>query len=106
MRFRTKLFLMSTAAVVALWACSLWPIQRTIESSFEHSANTSFAAARLGLLTVQKEHIDRMCQIGGMLMEIPELRALIAEHNYEISAENLVSLRERLNNLVDVMDVK
>ncbi len=38
-------------------------------------------------------------------MNIPDLRALIAEHNFELAPENLTSLQERLDNLRDVVQV-
>jgi signal transduction histidine kinase/CheY-like chemotaxis protein len=105
MRLRTKLFLTSSVVVLLLWASMLWPIQRLIGSNFDHVANANFAHARKGLLTLQAQRVGQMRQVGRMLMEIPELRALIAEHNFEVSEDNLNSLRERLDNLSQVMEV-
>jgi signal transduction histidine kinase/CheY-like chemotaxis protein len=106
MRFRTKLFVTSSAVILLLWAATLWPIQKTISSSFDRLANANFTGTRQSLHTLQVERVSRMRQAGRMLMEIPELRALIAEQNFELSPENLESLKERLDNLADVMSVE
>ncbi len=106
MRFRTKLFLTWSSVVLLLCAGMLWPVQRAIQSSMNHIVNVNFAGTRQGLHSMQMEQIDRMRQTGAILMDIPELRALIAEQNYEVSKENLDSLRERLDSLADVVDVK
>ncbi len=105
MRLRTKLFLTSSVVVLLLWAGTLWPIQRLIGSNFDHVANANFAHARQGLRSLQAQRVAQMRQVGRMLMEIPELRALIAEHNFEVSEDNTNSLRERLDNLSTVMEV-
>ena len=105
MRFRTKLFAASSCVVLALWAASLWPIERMIASSFERMAESSFTGTRQSLQSLRAEHVSRMRQAGRMLMQIPELRALIAEHRFEVSAENMTSLTERLDSLSHVLDV-
>ena len=64
-----------------------------------------FAAARGDLHRKQAERVREMRQAAAMVMNIPELRALIAEHNFEISSENLESLQERLDNLAVVVGV-
>ena len=106
MQLRTKLFLTSSSIVLLLWAGAWWPIQHMISANFDRLATDNFTATRQSLHTLQAEQISRMHQIGAMVMEIPELRALIAEHNFELSADNLTSLQDRLDNLSTVIESK
>jgi two-component system sensor histidine kinase/response regulator len=105
MRFRTKLALISTLGVLVLSACTIWPILGVIWSSFDHLASLNFTGMRQGLDSMQAERVSRMRQVGKLIMEIPDLRALIAEDNFEISSDNLASLQDRLNDLSHVVDV-
>jgi len=86
MRFRTKLFISGGATVLLPLAGMAWPVGRTLHSSFDRIAAASFCRqpdrARASL---QSERVSRMRHAGALVMSIPELRALIAEHNYEIS---------------------
>lgn len=104
MRFRTKLFLSSSLIVLLLWAGTAWPIQRTIWSSFDRMTAVTFAATRQSLGSLQAERVARLRQAGDMLMNIPDLRALIAEHNTELATQNVESLQERLDNLAQLLD--
>ena len=106
MRFRTRSFITSSLIVLLLWAATLWPIERTISSSFQRQAAADFEAARQGLHALRMERVDRMGQAGRLVVEIPLLRALIADSNAELTADNLQSLQERLDNLAHVLGVE
>ena len=105
MKLRTKLFLSWGALLLVMWGMILWPIGRTVRSNFAKISNDNFVGIQHSLYAVQNERIARMRQACSMVMNIPELRALIAEHNYELSRDNLASLQERLNDLTDVVGV-
>jgi signal transduction histidine kinase/CheY-like chemotaxis protein/HPt (histidine-containing phosphotransfer) domain-containing protein len=103
MRLRTKLFLTWAGIMPLLWIPAFWSIQRTVQARFDQMAQDAFEGTTQGLEGMQKEQIARMRQAGRLVMSIPDLRALIAEQNYELSADNLSSLRERLNYLEDLV---
>jgi hypothetical protein len=103
MRFRTKLFLAWSAVVLLLWAATLWPVQQLIWSSFDRMAAANFTGTRQSLHSLQAEQINQMRQAGSMVMNIPELRALIAEHSFELKPENAADLQERLDNFTEIM---
>src|ERR1700722_14728140 len=105
MRLRTKLFVSWSAIILLLCACIFWPVQSTISQSLNKMTAANFAGTRQTLQSLRVQQIDRMRQAGQMLMDIPELRALIAEENFEISHENRASLEERLNSLSDLVNV-
>jgi hypothetical protein len=105
MRFQTRLFLMWSVCVLLLWAGTWWPVRHAIEGSFGKLADDGFSATRRDLRSQQAERVRSMRQAAAMLMNIPELRALIAEHNFEVSSENLASLQERLDNLAGIVGV-
>jgi signal transduction histidine kinase/CheY-like chemotaxis protein/HPt (histidine-containing phosphotransfer) domain-containing protein len=105
MRLRTKLFLSWGGLLLLMWAGTLWPMQKTIRSNFAKVASEEFSGTTRSLQAVQQERIERMRQACWMVMNIPELRALIAEHNFELSPENLSSLQERLDALTDMINV-
>src|SRR4051794_13801512 len=99
MRLRTKLFLTWSTIMSLLWVPAFWTVQRTVQGRFTEIARDRFEGTKRGLAGMQREQIERMRQAGRLMMSIPDLRALIAEHNSELSAENQRSLRERLDNL-------
>src|SRR6185312_5646944 len=103
MRLRTKLFVVWGGVVLLMLAGTLWPVQHTIRSSFDGITARGFAGTRRSLQSFQAERVGRMRQAGVLLMNIPELRALIAEQNFEISSDNLASLQERLDSLRDLV---
>jgi signal transduction histidine kinase/CheY-like chemotaxis protein/HPt (histidine-containing phosphotransfer) domain-containing protein len=103
MPFRIKLFISSGVVVLLLWAATLWPIQRMIASNFDQMANDNFSGTRRSLASLQVEQVNHMRRAGSLVMNIPELRALIAEHNFEVSADNLASLQERLDNMATIV---
>ncbi|HEY7118669.1 MAG TPA: response regulator [Tepidisphaeraceae bacterium] len=103
MRFRTKLFATWAGLVLLLWAGTLWPLQRTIASSFDQLASDAFAGTRHSLHGLQAERTMRMRQACLLLMNIPELRALIAEQSFELSEDNRASLVERLDDLTKLV---
>src|SRR5256885_2704770 len=103
MRLRTKLFLTWAAIQPLLWIPAFWSIQRTVQARFDQMAHESFEGTKRGLEGMEKERIARMQQAGRLVMSIPELRALIAEQSYELNADNLTSLKERLDNLEELV---
>ena len=105
MRLRTKLLITWGGMVVLLWAGTLWPVQQIIERGSANLASEAFAGARQSLDALQAERQRRMRQACRMLMNIPELRALIAEDNFEVSDENRASLTERLDGLTEIAGV-
>jgi two-component system sensor histidine kinase/response regulator len=105
MRLRSKILLWWTSVVLLLVAGMLWPFLHTIHASFDRMSDSNFAGMRQSLHTLQSERMQRMREAGAMVMTIPELRALIAEHNYEVSSENIASLQERLDSLSQLLGV-
>ena len=103
MRLRTKLFLTWAAIQPLLWVPAFWSVQRTVQARFDQMAHESFEGTKQGLEAMQRERIARMRQAGRLVMSIPELRALIAEHNFELNPDNLTSLQERLDNLEELV---
>ncbi|HET6247285.1 MAG TPA: ATP-binding protein [Tepidisphaeraceae bacterium] len=105
MRFQTRLFMIWGLVVLLLWAGTWWPVRHAIDASFSQLAADEFSATRRDLHAQEAERVRSMRQAAAMLMNIPELRALIAEHNFEVSSENLASLQERLDNLAGIVRV-
>jgi two-component system sensor histidine kinase/response regulator len=105
MRFRSKLLMWWTGVVILLLAGMFFASLHTIQVSFDRIGDANFVGMRQGLRTLQAERVRRMCDAGAMVMNIPELRALIAEHNYEVSSDNLASLQERLDSLAQLVGV-
>ena len=103
MRLRNQLLLAWGGLVVLLWAGTLVPVHATIDANFAAVADDAFNGARRGLAAMQTERTRRMRQACWMVMSVPELRALIAEHSYEISESNLTSLAERLDGIADLV---
>src|ERR1051325_3199379 len=103
MRLRTRLFLTWAAIMPLLWMPAFWSIRHTVQSRLDQMAREAFEATRQGLQGMQKQHVAQMRQAGRLVMSIPELRALIAEQNYELSAENLTSLQERIDSLEELV---
>jgi signal transduction histidine kinase/DNA-binding response OmpR family regulator len=104
MRLRTKLFASWVALTLVLWAGASWAIQRTVETSVAARARQGFARTKRSLEHVQLERVRQIRQAGLLLMNIPMLRALIAENRYELTPENLASLEERLDYFKTVVD--
>src|ERR1700722_18385606 len=105
MRLRNKLFIVCAAVVLLLWAGAWYPVQRVIQSSSDRMAASEFAGARRTLESLQAQRLDKMRQACSLVMNIPELRALIAESNFEIAPENVASLQERLDSLSKIVGV-
>jgi signal transduction histidine kinase/DNA-binding response OmpR family regulator len=106
MQFRSKLLLCWAATVLLLMAGTLWPLSRAVQGSFDRMTDARFDATRQNLRALAAERIDRMRQAGMLVMNIPELRALIAEHNVELTSENIASLQERLDSLAQLVGVR
>jgi len=105
MRFRVKLLLWWAGVVILLLVGMLLPALHNIQVSFDRIADANFVGMRQSLHTLQAERVSRMREAGALVMNIPELRALIAEHSYEVSADNMASLQERLDSLAQLIDV-
>jgi signal transduction histidine kinase/DNA-binding NarL/FixJ family response regulator len=106
MRFRTKLFLAWAVLVMLVFAGSIWPVHNTISTSFGKVASNAFSGTKQSLHGMQAEQVARMRQACRLLMDIPELRALIAETGVELSAEYAASLHERIDSLSRVVSVQ
>ncbi len=103
MKLRTKLFITWSSMVLALWGGTLWAVHRAVDASFSRVASDAFMRTRRGLIAFEIERMRRMQQAGKLVMNIPELRALIAEDSVELSEENRHSLAERLDDLAPVV---
>lgn len=103
MRFRTKLFLSWVALAMGVWGCAFFAIRRSVVQSFGNMADDAFAGIDRSLHSSYLDHVNRMRQACQLVVEIPELRALIAEQNYELSAANQASLHERLQYINNVV---
>src|SRR5205823_2332659 len=106
MRLRTRLFIASGGLILLLWAVSLLPLQRTIQASFDRVALEAFTGTRQGLGHLRDERAKQLRQAGELVMNIPELRALIAESPVELTEANKQSLQERLDKLSKLLDVR
>ena len=91
--------------MLLLWAATLWRVQHSITANFERMADEEFAGARRSVDALQAERLKQMRQACSLVMNIPELRALIAEVSSEISAANVESLNERLDGLSAMVGV-
>ena len=105
MRFRSKLLICWALTVLLLLVGTLLPFTHAVQSSFDRLTDAGFAGARENVRRLRADEVDRMRQAGALVMNIPELRALIAEHNYELTADNLTSLQERLDSLSTMVGV-
>jgi signal transduction histidine kinase/CheY-like chemotaxis protein len=103
MHFRSKLLLCWAATVLLLMTGTLWPFSHAVQSSFDRMTDAAFDATRHDLRDLTAERIDRMRQAGTLVMNIPELRALIAEHSVELTPDNIASLQERLDSLAQLV---
>ena len=103
MPLRSKMLLIWGGFVLLLWAGTLWPVQRTLDATFSRLTSQEFEGTRQGLRALQDERVKRMRQASSLVMNIPELRALIAEHDYELEPANLTSLEERLDALAKTL---
>ncbi|MEX0886711.1 MAG: ATP-binding protein [Phycisphaeraceae bacterium] len=104
MRLRTRIFLAWAVLALVLWVGMFWLVETTVTASFDHRARDSFVRTRQALQRISQERTERMVEVGSLLMQIPELRALIAEHSYELQHAFSSSLQERLDYLADVVD--
>ena len=104
MKLRTRVFLAWGLLALVLWGGIYWVVQATVSTAFDRRAEVSFLRTREALHAIQQERSERMLEASSLLMQIPELRALIAEHSYELQHEAAVSLQERLDYLVEVVD--
>jgi signal transduction histidine kinase/CheY-like chemotaxis protein/HPt (histidine-containing phosphotransfer) domain-containing protein len=103
MRVSTKLFLTSAAAVLLLWMGAFALIQNVVRLQIEQMAHEAFEGTKQSLASMQAARVDRMRQAGRLVMNIPELRALIAEQSSELTDANRASLKERLDYLRGVL---
>src|SRR5258707_12413133 len=103
MRFRTKIFVGWAALTLALWGGTFFAIRHSVEQSFNRMAEEPFAGINRGLHHLYVERVSSMRQACDLMVNIPELRALIAEQNSELTSENQASLRERLDYISGIV---
>src|SRR5580704_5292170 len=97
MRFRTKVFLGWAGLTLCLLTGTFFAMRRSVETSFSRMADDTFAGINRGMKHLYLERVTSMRQACDLMVNIPELRALIAEQNYELTPENQASLQERLD---------
>ncbi len=90
-------------ATVLLTGASL-AVQHTLEANFTNLSSQALFATRQSVHAMQDERVKRMQQASSLVMNNPELRALIAEHTDEFSPDNLASLEERLDSMARMLD--
>src|SRR3990172_9095868 len=103
MRFRTKLFIAWVGLTLVLGGGAYWAIRRSVKESFDQLDRQTFAGINRGLRHLYLERIAGLQQACELVVNIPDLRALIAEQNLELVRDNQESLCERLNYLNDVV---
>lgn len=91
-------------ATVLLTGAS-WAVQHTLQANFTNLSSQALFATRQSVHAMQDERVKRMQQASSLVMNSPELRALIAERSDEFSPDNLASLEERLDSLARMLDV-
>jgi signal transduction histidine kinase len=99
MRFRTKVFFGWAALTICLLTGTFFAMRRSVETSFARMSEETFAGINRGMRHLYLERVSSMQRACDLLVNIPELRALIAEHNYELSRENQASLQDRLDDI-------
>ena len=103
MRFRTKLFVAWVGVMLVLWGGAFWGINSSVKDSFDKLDQETFAGISRGLREHYRDRVESLQDACELVMNIPDLRALIAEQNSEFAAGNESSLRERLNYLNEVV---
>lgn len=103
MRFRTKLFVAWVGVMLVLWGGAFWAIHISVKDSFDEVDQETFAGISRGLREQYRDSVESLQDACELVMNIPDLRALIAEQNSEFAASNEESLRERLNYLNKVV---
>jgi hypothetical protein len=63
----------------------------------------TFAGINRGMRHLYLERVNSMQQACDLMVNIPDLRALIAEQNYELSRDNQASLQDRLNDVSGIV---
>ncbi len=99
MRFRTKVFFGWAALTLCLLTGTFFAMRRSVETSFARMSEETFAGINRGMRHLYLERVSSMQQACDLMVNIPELRALIAEQNYELSRENQASLQDRLDDV-------
>jgi len=87
-----------------LLAGASWAVQSTLEANFTNLSSQALFATRQSVHAMQDERVKQMQQASSLVMNSPELRALIAEHTDELSPDNLASLEERLDSLTRMLE--
>jgi putative two-component system response regulator len=106
MRFRTKLFNIWAAMVLLVAAGSYWPMREAIVSGMDRVARQAFYGTKKSLRTLQSQQLLQLSHAGNLIMDIPELRSLIALRSSELDAANVSSLQERLDSFVPLVGVQ
>ncbi len=103
MRFRTKIFLGWAALTLCLLTGTFFAMRRSVETSFARMSEETFAGIDRGMRHLYLERVSSMQQACDLMVNIPDLRALIAEQNYELSRDNQASLQDRLNDVSGIV---
>src|SRR4051794_2135480 len=103
MRFRTKIFFGWAALTLCLLVGAFFAMRRSVESSFSRMDDETFAGINRGLRQLYLERVSSMRHACDLLVNIPDLRALIAEQSNELNKDNQESLKERLDYVNDVV---
>jgi putative two-component system response regulator len=92
--------------VLLLAVGSYWPIRGAILSGMDRESRQEFLGATKSLQTLQQQRLEEMRHAGELIMNIPELRSLIALKSSELDAGNIESLDERLDNFAPLLNVQ
>src|ERR1700728_3043664 len=104
MRLQAKMFLVWGGFATVLLTGASWAVRHTLEANFTNLSSQALFATRQSVHAMQHERVKRMQQASSLVMNSPELRALIAEHSDEVSPDNVASLGERLDSLAPMLD--
>ena len=104
MRFRTRLFVSLIGMMLVLWCGAFWVVHRSVQNSFETLDRRAFAGIIRGLREHYNNRTESLLNACELVMNIPDLRALIAEQNSEFAADNVASLEERLSHLEGLIE--
>jgi response regulator RpfG family c-di-GMP phosphodiesterase len=106
MRFRTKLFIIWATVVLLVAVGSYLPIRGIIATGMDRVAMAAFYGTEKSLRTLQSQQLLQLSHAGELIMNIPELRSLIALRSSELDANNISSLQERLDNFAPLLGVQ
>jgi len=106
MRFRSKLFIVWAVMVLLVAVGGYWPIRGVIASGMDRVARQAFYGTGKSLRTLQSQQLLQLSRAGELIMNIPELRSLIALRSSELDPTNVGSLQERLDSFAPLVGVQ